>query len=269
VIVAAWDGTVYAFTSDAKGRTQVNAPARPLCVAHRGFSWVAPENTLAAYRMAMEAGAAMGECDVHLTKDGVPILLHDDTLQRTAGSAARPGDLTLAEIKTLDAGGWKSPQFAGERVPTLSEALQLVKGRMRLAIEIKEPSIARVVVDCIRAGGASSQDAIVFSFHSGAVEEVVRLAPSLATLLLVENLGEDRAAWADRLAEAVRVRASGVGVAANQTGSEFVQMAHKAGLSVFVYTVNEPRDMSSLAGLGVDAIITDRPDLLLKTLAVR
>ena len=239
---------------------------RPLCIAHRGFSWVAPENTLASYRKAIEAGADMGECDVHLTKDGVPILLHDDTLSRTTGRKANPGDLTLAEIKTLDAGSWNSLEYAGERIPTLREALDLVKGKLRLVIELKEPSTAPIVVETIRAAGVAPQDLVIFSFNIGAVDRITRIEPLLPTFWLIDDPGADADAWRKVIGEALRVRASGIGPVMTGVDPDLVRMAHECGLSVFVWTVDEPEDMSYLVRLGVDAIITDRPDVLLSLL---
>jgi glycerophosphoryl diester phosphodiesterase len=236
---------------------------RPLCIAHRGFSSVAPENTLASYRRAIQVGAEMAECDVYLTKDGVPILLHDETLERTAGRKAMPGDLTLAEIKTLDAGAWKSPEFVGERVPTLQEALESVKGRLRLVIELKEPSIAPAVIKAIHAAGVQPEDVVIFSFHPGAVDQIARLEPLLPTVWLVDDPGTSRAAWGKVIRESLRLRASGLGLSLTCVDPDLVRLAHESGLSVYVWTINEPQDMSYLVRLGVDAIITDRPDVLL------
>ncbi|MBI4581292.1 MAG: hypothetical protein HY718_16435 [Planctomycetes bacterium] len=242
---------------------------RPLVIAHRGFSWVAPENTLASFRLAMETGAEMAECDVYLTKDRVPILLHDATLTRTTGRKAKPGDLTLAEIKQLDAGKWKAPEYTGERIPTLTEALGLVKGRMRMVIELKQESIGAEVLESIRASGTDPQDLMVFSFHANAVDQIGRLEPLLPTTWLVDKPGLDTPVWRKTLAEALRVRASAVGTSLPHVDPGFVRLAHECGLSVFVWTVDEPEDMSYLIRLGVDGIITDRPDVLLALLESR
>ncbi len=239
---------------------------RPLVVAHRGFSWVAPENTLASYKLAMEAGAELAECDVYLTSDGVPVLFHDSTLERTTGAKGKVGDFTLAELKKLDAGKWKSPRFAGERIPTLEEVLRLVDGHLRLVIEIKEEAIAPQVLETIRKVGVEPDRLVVFSFHRRAVEEMGQLEPLVPTAWLQGDLPFGPEHWRSRIREARQARVSIVGLARTQVDPEFVRLAHESGLMVFVWTVNEPADMRYLIEIGVDAIITDRPDVLLDLL---
>ena len=111
-----------------------------MVVAHRGFSGAAPENTLAAFRMAIEAGSDMIELDVHLSKDGKVVVIHDETQERTTNGQGRVADRPLKEIKGLDAGSWFSPPFAGERIPTLQEVLSLAQGKVPVNIEIKNPT---------------------------------------------------------------------------------------------------------------------------------
>jgi len=235
---------------------------RPLVVAHRGFSWIAPENTLAAYRLAIEAGADMAECDVYLTKDKVPVLMHDRTLERTTGTKGRLSEMTLEETRRLDAGKWKAPKYAGERIPTLLETLELTRGKLRLVIEIKEEHIAPDVVKAIQAAGVEPQDVMIFSFYDKAVEEIARIEPRLPTTWLVGNPGLDAAAWRAAVTRALEIRASAIGTAVTHVDPGFVRLAHECGLSVFVWTVNDPQDMSFLIKIGVDAIISDRPDMV-------
>ena len=147
---------------------------RPLIIAHRGFSHRAPENTLAAYRLAIEAGAELAECDVYLSADRVPVLLHDKTLNRTAGVDRPVGEMPLAELRKLDVGRWKSAEFAGERIPTLVEAIELVKGKLRFVIEIKPKDIEKEVVAAINEAGASPDDVVIFSFQREVVVELHR-----------------------------------------------------------------------------------------------
>ncbi len=239
---------------------------RPLVIAHRGFSFIAPENTLASYKLAMTAGADMAECDVYLTQDEVPILLHDATFKRTTGRNARPCDLTLQEIKKLDAGKWKSADFTGEPVPTLAETLQLLKGKLRLVIEIKEATIAPKVVECLRETQTEPQDVMIFSFHDKAVQEIARLEPRLPTTWLVDNPGIDDSGWRATIRHALEIRASAIGTSLTHVDPGFVKLAHECGFSVFVWTVNEPQDASYLVNLGVDAIISDRPDMVVSLL---
>ena len=106
-------------------------------VAHRGASAEAPENTLAAFRLALQQGAPAVECDVHLSADGCPVVIHDETVDRTTNGKGAVVGLTRAALRGLDAGSWRGPRFAGEPIPTLEEALELCAGRARLFIEIK------------------------------------------------------------------------------------------------------------------------------------
>jgi glycerophosphoryl diester phosphodiesterase len=239
---------------------------RPMVIGHRGLSFVAPENTLASYKLAMKTGADMAECDVYLSKDGVPILLHDRTFKRTTGRDAAPGELTLAEIKKLDAGKWKAPEFAGEPVPTLQEALTLVKGNLRLVIEIKEPTIAPAIVKCLKDAAVEPQDVMIFSFHDKAVEEIAKLEPHLPTTWLVDNPGVDETAWRATINRALEMRVSNIGTSYTHVDPGFVKLAHACGFGIFVWTVNEPSDMSYLVRVGVDGIISDRPDLVISVL---
>src|SRR3989304_1235432 len=107
----------------------------PLNIAHRGASGHAPENTLAAFRLAMEMGAQMIELDLHQSRDGVPVVIHDTSLWRTAGIRRNVGSLTLREIKRLDVGSWFNPQFKDQRIPTLEEVLELVLDQIPLNVE--------------------------------------------------------------------------------------------------------------------------------------
>lgn len=237
---------------------------RPLVVAHRGFSFIAPENTLAAYRLAIEAGADMAECDVYLTKDNVPVLMHDRTLERTAGHKGRLREMTLAEAKKLDAGKWKAAKFAGERIPTLAEGLELTKGKLRFVIEIKEESIAADVVKAIKSSGIDPQDLMIFSFYARAVDEIAKIEPLLPTTWLVDDPGLDEPAWRAAIGQALQIRASAIGTSFTHVDPGFVRLAHECGLSVFVWTVNDPQDVEHLVRIGVDAIISDRPDMALE-----
>jgi glycerophosphoryl diester phosphodiesterase len=238
----------------------------PLVIAHRGFSSVAPENTLAAYRLAIEAGADMAECDVWPNADRVPVLLHDEDLKRTTGVEAKVGDLSLAELKALDAGRWKAPEFAGERIPTLCEALNLVSGKLRLVIEIKTTGMEKEVIAAIREATAKPADVMIFSFKREVVETMATLEPSLPTTWLIGDMPWQPAGRLETLAEALRARASAIGLPMTRVDPAIVRLAHESGFSVFVWTVNDPADMRYLTRIGVDGIITDRPDLLLRVL---
>ncbi|MEE8523355.1 MAG: glycerophosphodiester phosphodiesterase family protein, partial [Thermoanaerobaculia bacterium] len=118
---------------------------RPRVIAHRGFSGVAPENTLVAIRKAIDVGADMAEIDVLLSRDRHVVVIHDDTLDRTTDGKGPVEDLSLEELRRLDAGSWFSAEFAGERMPTLAEVLDLVRGRILLNVEIKSEAVTREI----------------------------------------------------------------------------------------------------------------------------
>ena len=240
---------------------------RPLIIAHRGFSHRAPENTLAAYRLAIEAGAELAECDVYLSADGVPVLLHDKSLKRTTGLDKQVSELSLAELKKLDAGRWKSAEFAGERIPTLREALELVKGKLRFVIEIKPKGIEKEVLASIHEAGASPDDVVIFCFHREVVETITRLNPRLTATWLIDDMPWQPDRRRGILASARAAGASIIGLPKTRVDPSVVHLAHSMGLPLYVWTVNDPADMRYLARIGVDGIISDRPDVLRRVIA--
>ncbi|NLP11924.1 glycerophosphodiester phosphodiesterase [bacterium] len=228
--------------------------------AHRGASGWAPENTLAAFTKAIELGSDYSELDVRLSKDGVVVLSHDDSLRRTTGQSGAVWDYTLEELKTFDAGSWFGPEFAGEKIPTLQEVMRLVKGKMKLNIEVKisrkEPEIVQKVIEVIRQEGFD-KDCMITSFDQATVEKVIELAPDLpAGLIFSETTKADVFAgpW-----PILSVRFSAVNEA-------FVVKARKAGKRIHVWTVNDEQKMRDLLALKVDGIITNYPDRLRKVL---
>ena len=241
----------------------------PLAVAHRGFPWAAPENTLISYQLAMQAGASVAECDVHLSADGVPVIIHDQNLERTTGVQRNVGELTVRELKKLDAGSWKDNKFAGEPIPTLVEALEFVKGKMRFIIEVKARGMETPVLEAIQSVGVEHEELMVISFDYDTVKNVAQTKKRLPTAFLIEELGieeHDRQAF---IQKALHAKTSGVGLSKDHVDVEFVELAHNKGLDVFVYTANELDDMRHLLRIGVDGIISDRVDLLLGVLRER
>ena len=253
------------------------APREPLVIAHRGASHAAPENTLTAIDQALALGADVVEVDVQMTRDRALVLLHDLSLARTTDVETRfpdrapwhVGDFTLDEVRTLDAGSWKSPAFAGERIPTLDDALAAVRGRAGLLLEIKaphrHPGIEAAVASALTTDGTpvgpadARDDVVVQSFDRHSVAAFARLQPGVDTAQLVGgpvSAGELQliAAYAD----AVNPYHAGV-------DPGFVAAAHAAGLRVNPYTVDRPRRIDELLDAGVDGIITDVPDVALRT----
>jgi glycerophosphoryl diester phosphodiesterase len=227
-----------------------------IITAHRGASGMAPENTLAAIKKAMELGADWSEVDVHLSKDGEVILLHDESMSRTANRKGKVWEFTLEELKKLDAGSWYSPLYAGEPLPTLREVIRLVKGRMKLNIEIKisgsEADIVEKVLDIIQQEGFS-RDCLITSFDRETVESVLKIAPQLKTGLILAMRNSDNildGAW--------KVLSCHHAV----IDKDFIDKAHKAGREIHAWTVNSKEMMRQLIEIGVDGIITNYPDRL-------
>lgn len=242
--------------------------ATPLIVAHRGASWDFPENTLAAIRAAWTQHADLVEIDVRQSRDGAVVLLHDATFQRTGGCADMPETMGLATIRALDAGGWKAPQFAGERVPTLPEVLAAVPPGKGILIEIKAgaeivPALQRDLAAC-----ALAHESIRFiCFDYATLGETKAALPRAQTLHLADCAAKDRDAIETDLdaliAGAVAAGFDGLDLGASwPLDAAQVGRIHAAGLECHVWTVNDARRARELVAAGVDGLTTDRPGWL-------
>ncbi len=244
---------------------------RTRVIAHRGFSGKAPENTLVAVRRAIELGADMVEIDVSLTRDGHVVVLHDETLDRTTDGEGLLSAATLEEVRKLDAGSWFSSEFAGEKVPTLAEVLDLVRGRILLNIEIKgeavsdetEGGIADKVLRLV--GDRDMKDEIVISsFEPEALRQARELDPHVKTASLYNR---ELHSGMGPVEVMDAVGSNGFNLSSKGITAEIVGLCHDAGRPVAVYTVNEKAEMKRQIALGVNALFTDRPDRMLEVLA--
>lgn len=250
-------GVDYAWLRRAPG-------AAPLVVAHRGASGLAPENTLAAFRLAVELAAPVVECDVHLSADGYPVVIHDPTVDRTTDGKGAVESLTLAQLRALDAGGWFGTRFAGERLPTLPEVLAVCAGKARLFVELKVGGGAALVGAALAAIGRAPGAAVtIIAFGPEEVKLVAQRRPDLPLgfLCTAQRVALHGAA---RVVEAARDLGAGF-VSPNWVAARrsLVGAAHAAGMGVSVWTVDKPGRMRTLANTGVDALTTNRPDLAL------
>lgn len=229
----------------------------PLVAAHRGASWAAPENTLAAMQEAVDAGAAFLETDVLLTSDGVPVLMHDSAVDRTTTGSGLVSWSTLDQIRALDAGSWFAPRFAGERVPTLDEFLALgAAADVRLLIEFKgeyTPEELRSSIALIHEHGLDDR-VVVQSFSSITLRSLQAEAPELPRMVLTRTVPADAVATA-REYDAIGVNPPFESASRHP---EYIAELHDAGLLTFVFTVDDPADWRTLTDLGADAILTDR-----------
>ena len=241
----------------------------PATIAHRGASVIAPENTLAAVRAAIDVGATAVEVDVHRSRDGALVVLHDCTLARTTDVERQlPGrgpwrvaDLTCDEIAGLDAGGWHDPAYAGERVPLLRDVLGLLRGTgTGLLLEVKKPELypgiesdlateLRAVPGYLTAA-LWDRSLVVQSFGHRFKQLAADVPVGLLGTLPRRRLAQ-AATWADH----VNPRHRGL-------TASYVTAVHEAGLSCHVWTVDRPADMARVVALGVDGVITNRPEVL-------
>jgi glycerophosphoryl diester phosphodiesterase len=233
----------------------------PLWIAHRGAGRRAPENTLAAFRLGAEHGYRAFECDVKLSHDGVPFLLHDSTLERTTNARGIAGERAWAELSRLDAGGWHSRAFAGEPLPSLDAIARYVRRNdFALNIEIKPtPGVEHetgLVVGraCGRLWQGSATPLLFSSFRPEALLGAREGAPAIARALLVDTLWPG---WFDiaRSLDCVAVVTN-----YNLMDAALVAQLHGAGMRALCYTVNDASVASQLVGLGVDGLITDAVD---------
>lgn len=255
----------------ASPAAQLIARPGPLVIAHRGFSRQAPENTLPAFRLALAARADLVELDYHHAADGVPVVLHDSTLDRTTDATNRWAATNLPvrlrrvdELASLDAGRWFAPAFAGVRVPTLVEALETIQAGGAALIERKAGD-AETLVNLLRARGWLGQ-VVVQSFDWDFLRAARRLAPDLilgalgppSTRSGRKLTDEEKVLTPEYLAE-IRALGAQLVVWNRQVTAAAAAHARAAGLRVWVYTINDPAEAAALVALGVDGIITDDP----------
>lgn len=220
--------------------------ARVLNIGHRGASRAFPENTLAAFRAACDAGADMCELDVQLSRDGAVVVIHDDTVDRTTNGRGAVAAFTLAELKSLDAG-------RGERIPTLEEVFETTAGRCGLNVELKIPGLEPQVAEIMRKHEAT-ETSMVSSFDWSALEAMRTVAPEIRAGVLAEKKP-------DRMLEAAtRLHAYAVNPRCDLVTPDLCIAAHARGFKVLVWTVDRPEQMRALIEAGVDGIMTNYPD---------
>ncbi|NJQ02184.1 glycerophosphodiester phosphodiesterase [Streptomyces zingiberis] len=287
--VAALTGAVLGFSalflSAPAAQAAAGSPGDPVVVAHRGASGYAPENTLAAADKADELGTLWVENDVQRTRDGALVVIHDTTLARTTNveevfpdrAPWNVADFTLREIRQLDAGSWFSAEYAGERIPTLREFLRtLTRNRQNLLLETKAPElypgIERQILRELRWTGWLSpyhvrSKLIVQSFSAESVKAVHEQRPDVKTGFLGTPAVADLPAYAeftDQINPSFRTVTAEYVAAVHR-----LKGAHGKPLELLTWTVNDGPTAASLAGLGVDGIITNHPDVVAKAVGGR
>jgi len=221
-------------------------------MGHRGAPVAEPENTLRSFRRALDMGVAMVELDVQLTKDGRLAVIHDETLDRTTNGQGAVKDFTLAQIQRLDAG-------QGERVPALEEVYDLVKGRARLVVELKQPDAAPALLRFFREHQAF-EFAKVISFWHPVVKALKEQEPQLATGVLMVGCP------ADPVGLARAARADALVLQYAYVTPDLVAAAHKHNLKVYVWNIDEIETLKPYLAMNLDGIGSNRPDVLIEYL---
>ena len=243
-----------------------------LVVGHRGSSGTAPENTMASFRAAIDAGADMIELDVRMTKDYHFVVIHDRRLERTTNGKGNVWDLTLQQIRFFDAGAWFSPRFRGEHVPTLREVMDMLPDNVGLNIEVKtdgdkrtalalEESLVLIVRE-VRMGGRI----LISSFDHRHLARLHQMDPELRLGALYHPV-RDVSKTPSRIAR--RIGASAFICSRAQIRKRFVDDAHRHGLFVGVYGVDSVKHLARMRAFGVDAVVTDYPEKIARAVRQR
>ena len=237
-----------------------------LIVAHRGASHDAPENTLAAFKLAWEQGADAIEGDFHLTKDGQIICIHDADTKRVAGIDKKIAATDFTELRTMDVGSWKHAKFASERMPTLEEVLAIVPEKKQIFIEIKcGPQVVPVLRKQVESAKLKPEQMVVISFNAQVIAEVRTQIPQIkAHWLTSYKQDKETKQWKPTQEEALatlkKIGASGLDTNAHATiDAGFVKQLREAKMEFHCWTVDDPKVAKRFIALGVDSITTNRP----------
>jgi len=238
---------------------------KPLVIAHRGYSGKFPENTMAAFRAAIEAGAGMIELDVHLTREGSLLVTHDFELGRCSGGQGTLASHNEAELRALDAGSWFHPRFSGERFPLLSEVLELARGRIELNIELKEETLTsqaayeRMTAECLALVDRFGMvEQVVVSSFEWRVLEQLRAKSAAIRLGLLNHEPERGLRWS----ESAAIRPYSYHPNHEPLTPAHVAEIHGRGLKLLPYTANTEESFRKLLTLGADGIITNEVEKL-------
>lgn len=243
-------------------------------VAHRGASAEAPENTLAAVKLAFDQGAHGVECDILRTSDGRVVLIHDKTTKRTTGVEGKVEELTLAQVQALDAGSWKSPSFAGERIPTLEEAFAVVPAGRRLVVELKGgKELIPGIATALGSTKLRPEQVEFIAFNYDTLKAVKETFPHHRVLLLMgykvdKETGKPTVTLDELIGKCKAARFEGMSISKDwPIDAAFCAKVKTAELDLYVWTINDAEQAKRLAAMGMPVICTDKPKLLREALA--
>lgn len=231
-------------------------------IAHRGASGYAPENTLAAFDKAVEMQADYIEIDVQLSKDDLPVVIHDDTLDRTTNGTGNVSAYTLEELRSLDAGSWFDKKYAGEKIPSLNEVLEMYGEKINILIELKSPELYPGVEEKVAEALAkykldTSNNIVIQSFNHPSVIKSAELLPEITHGVLA---GENYKNVTDQQLQEFAAYAEYFNPNLKIVSSELVDNVHQAGMKISPYTIKTKAEAERIYKFGVDGLITDYPD---------
>jgi glycerophosphoryl diester phosphodiesterase len=257
-------GFLLMFTGFGSRTQQTDAkyklPERGLC-AHRGAMETHPENTLAAFREAIKSGAHMIEFDVQLTKDYEPVVIHDNTVDRTTNGTGRVSDFTLQEIRLLDAGSWKSPEFKGERIPTLSEALQIMPLNVWLNVHLKGSDVlGRIVAEHIVAENRLHQAVLA------CLPEAAITAKAVAPSIMICNM-DRKQTNREYIDATIAMKADFIQLRGNiyPGFKDYAKALKENGIRINYFGTDSPEEIRALFGYGVDFPLVNNISQSMKT----
>lgn len=245
---------------------------RPLVIAHGGNSCNAPQNSLTAFKQAVEVGVDMIELDVNRTSDGHPVIFHGPNLKKTTGIEGAIHNITLAEARELDVGSWRDKKFASERMLTLQKALDFARGRVRLAIDLKTVDILPRIVACIQDAGMVG-DVVICGCSASWANQVrdcdhrlsvgLNMDVDMVTLARESVPSQFHKAY---IAEATSNHLSPLNINYRYVTEELIRLAHLRATQLWAWTVDDTEEIRRLIRMGVDAIYTNFPQMLIDVL---
>jgi glycerophosphoryl diester phosphodiesterase len=261
---SAWMGSAALFIVATMA---VNSSSAQLIVAHRGASHDAPENTIAAFKLAWKQRADAVEGDFYLTSDDQIVAIHDRTTKRTAGQELDVAQTPFEQLRQLDVGSWKSPKYQGERIPTLAEVLAAVPKGKKIFIEIKcGPEIVPQMNKVIQQSKLTPEQTVVIAFNEDVIAAVKQQIPEIKAYWLTGFKQEkETGEWKPSLKKVLRtleaIKADGLDLQAKRevVNADFVKALRDRGMEFHAWTIDDPQDAAYFQQLGVDSITTNRP----------
>jgi len=244
---------------------------QPMIIAHRGASAVAPENTKASFILAWQLKAPAAECDIHLTSDNQIVVIHDRNTKRTGGIDANVNDMNYSEIALLDVGSFKDVKYTGQQIPLLADIVETMPADRKLLIEIKCGKDVLPYLEWIISKSGKRSRIVVIGFNIDVVTEAKKLMPDIpAYWLVMTEKDKTTDKWIlhgpELIAAAKERHLDGIDVHWAGLSKKFVQKAHKAGLKVYTWTVDDISVARKVKKMGVDGITSNKPDLIMKNI---